>query len=202
MYRNPVIWSDKNQITGDTIFLKSNVQTEKLDSLKVFNNSFIVSKDSLSENDFNQIKGRDMFGRFENNKLKTLLVNGNAESVYYNRNEETNIIETITKEISGNIEFTFANGIVESIKYLKDSDGKTYPPSMLPDEVKKLKGFIWRENEQPKKMEDIFIKDTDEKKEPLEKKGLIKPVAILDQKSNKKKKPKKEIKLPVSVKKQ
>ncbi len=193
MYRNPVIWSDKNQITGDTIYLKSDVDTEKLDSLKVFNNAFIISKDSLSVDDFNQIKGRNMFGRFEENKLKSLLVKGNAESVYYNRNEETNIIETITKEISSNIEFTFENGIVESIKYLTATEGKTYPPSMLPEDVKKLKDFIWRESEQPKKMEDIFIKDTDEKKAPIKKGGLKKSAAILDEKSIENKKPKKEM---------
>ena len=193
MYRNPVLWTDKNQITGDTIYLKSNVDTEKLDSLKVFNNAFIISKDSLSIDDFNQIKGRNMFGRFEENKLKTLLVKGNAESIYYNRNEETNIIETITKEISSNIEFTFENGIVESIKYLTATEGKTYPPSMLPEDVKKLKGFIWRESEQPKKMEDIFIKDTDEKKAPIKKGGLKKSAAILDEKSIENKKSKKEM---------
>ena len=193
MYRNPVLWTDKNQITGDTIYLKSNVDTEKLDSLKVFNNAFIISKDSLSIDDFNQIKGRNMFGRFEENKLKTLLVKGNAESIYYNRNEETNIIETITKEISSNIEFTFENGIVESIKYLTATEGKTYPLSMLPEDIKKLKGFIWRESEQPKKMEDIFIRDTDEKKAPIKKGGLKKSAAILDEKSIENKKSKKEI---------
>ena len=36
------------------------------------------------------------------------------------------------------------------------SDGKTYPPSMYPEDDKRLKGFIWRETEQPKKKEDIF----------------------------------------------
>ncbi len=186
MYRNPVIWSDKNQITGDSIYLQSNVETEKLDSLKVFNNAFIVSKDSLSENDFNQIKGRDMFGKFYNNKLKLLLVKGNAESVYFNRNEETKILETITKEISSNIEFTLEDGEIQSIKYLKESDGKTYPPSKLPEDVRKLKGFIWRESEQPKRKEDIFIKNdenTDDKKDvPLKDKALRKPKAILDSK--------------------
>jgi lipopolysaccharide export system protein LptA len=182
MYRNPVIWSDKNQITGDTIYLKSNVDTEKLDSLKVFNKAFIVSKDSLSENDFNQIKGRNMFGKFEKNKLRTLLVKGNAESVYYNRNEETNVIETITKEISSNIEFTLNKGIIESIKYLKASEGKTYPPSKLPEDIKKLKGFIWRESEQPKKKEDIFIKDTNKEKAPIKKKSKKILPAILDEK--------------------
>jgi lipopolysaccharide export system protein LptA len=186
LYRNPVIWSDQNQITGDTIYLKSNVDTEKLDSLKVFNNAFIVSKDSLSIDDFNQIKGRNMFGKFEKNKLKNLLVKGNAESVYYNRNEETNVIETITKEISSNIEFVFEKGVVTSIKYLKASDGKTYPPSMLPEDVEKLKGFIWRESEQPKKMEDIFTIDSNEKKAPIKKEKVKKNPAVLDDKTTKK----------------
>ncbi|WP_373943358.1 hypothetical protein OEG92_09995 [Polaribacter sejongensis] len=159
MFKNHVIWSDQNQITGDTIHLISNVETEKLDSLKVLNNSFIVSKDSVSNKDFNQIKGRNMFGKFKENKLHFLLVKGNAESVYFNRNEETNVLETITKEISSNIEFTLDSGQIETIKYLKKSDGNTYPPSKLPDDVRELKGFIWREDEQPKKMEDIFIRD-------------------------------------------
>jgi lipopolysaccharide export system protein LptA len=192
LYRNPVVWSDKNQITGDTIYLKSNIDTKKLDSLKVFNNSFIVSKDSLSENDFNQIKGRNMFGKFEKNKLRNLLVKGNAESVYYNRNEETNVIETITKEISSNIEFLLVAGVIESIKYLKASDGKTYPLSMLPEDVKKLKGFIWRESEQPKKMEDIFIIDANEKRAPIKKESSKKPRGILDEKFDRKKQAKRE----------
>ena len=38
------------------------------------------------------------------------------------------------------------------------SDGKTYPPSMYPENDKRLKGFLWRESEQPKKKEDIFEK--------------------------------------------
>lgn len=163
MFKNPVIWSDQNQITGDTIHLLSNVETKKLDSLKVLNNSFIVTKDSISKKDFNQIKGRNMFGKFERNKLRLLLVKGNAESVYFNRNEKTKVLETITKELSSNIEFTLEKGQIETIMYLKNTKGDTYPPSELPDDVRELKGFIWREKEQPKKMEDIFMKDAKNK---------------------------------------
>ena len=196
MFKNPVIWSDQNQITGDTIHLISNVETEKLDSLKVLNNSFIVSKDSVSNKDFNQIKGRNMFGKFKENKLHLLLVKGNAESVYFNRNEETNVLETITKEISSNIEFTLDSGQIETIKYLKKSDGNTYPPSKLPDDVRELKGFIWREDEQPKKMEDIFIKDN---KDTIPTKTEDKVDNISDLLSPKKNtKKKEEIKLPKS----
>ena len=158
MFTNPVLWSEGNQITGDTIHLLSNTETEKLDSLKVLNNAFIISKDSVSKNDFNQIKGRNMFGKFQDNKLNLLLVKGNAESIFYNRNEETDSIETITKEISSNIEFTLEEGQVNTIKYLKTSEGKTYPPSMFTEDSRKLDGFIWRAFEQPKTKEDIFKK--------------------------------------------
>ena len=37
--------------------------------------------------------------------------------------------------------------------------GQTYPPSKLPENARKLRGFNWRENEEPRSKEDIFIKD-------------------------------------------
>ena len=42
-------------MTGDTIHLISNLETEKLDSLKVFENAFLISKDTLSDDGYNQI---------------------------------------------------------------------------------------------------------------------------------------------------
>ena len=176
MFRDPVLWSDGNQITGDTIHLISDVKTEKLDSLKVLNKAFIVSKDSSSINEFNQIKGRNMFGKFKENKLNLLLVKGNGASVYYNRNEETNIIETITKEISSNIEFTLEKGQIIAVKYLKTSEGKTYPPSQFPEDLAKLDGFMWREGEQPKTKEDIFKKSNDKKAPEKSEKDVLNSV--------------------------
>ncbi|MEN8703885.1 MAG: hypothetical protein ABF286_06960, partial [Polaribacter sp.] len=171
---------------------QSNIETEKLDSLKVYNNAFIISKDSIVNKDYNQIKGRNMFGKFEANKLKLLLVKGNAESIYFNRNAETQKLETITKEVSSNIEFTLVNGEIQTIKYLKSTDGKTYPPSQLDPEGRIIKGFVWREDEQPKKKEDIFIKDITSNKLPIKKKVLEKPSLFIDEKTKDKKKGKKK----------
>ncbi|MFT6369442.1 MAG: lipopolysaccharide export system protein LptA, partial [Maribacter sp.] len=61
---NPILWNGENQMTGDSIHLISNKQTEKLDSLKVLNNAFIISLDSISMEGFNQAKGKDLFGKF------------------------------------------------------------------------------------------------------------------------------------------
>jgi len=159
MFKNPVLWSDKNQIIGDSIHLVTNTITEKLDSLKVLNNALIIQLDTIIDgiSTYNQIKGRNMFGKFKDGKLYHFLVKGNAEVVFFNRNEK-GIIETITKQECSSIEITFdVNSNIESVKYIKEPDGKSYPPKDLPIDEQKLKGFIWRENERPKVMEDIFI---------------------------------------------
>jgi hypothetical protein len=43
--------------------------------------------------------------------------------------------------------------------FVNQPDGQTYPTSKLPENVRKLRGFKWREEERPKSKEDIFIKD-------------------------------------------
>lgn len=156
MYVNPILWSDKSQITGDSIQLLTNKKTKKLDSLKILGNSFIIQKDSIDPKNFNQIKGRNMYGKFIENDLKTLLVKGNGEAVNFNRND-AGVLETITKQYCSNIKFQLLDSEINQIKCLKMSDGKTYPPSMFPDNDKRLKDFNWREAEQPKKKEDIFL---------------------------------------------
>lgn len=159
MFKNPILWSGKSQITGDSIQFLTNKETNNLDSLRVLQNSFIIQKDSIDPNYFNQIKGRNIYGKFIDNDLRTMLVKGNAESLYHSRNEDTQVLETITKEIASDIKFELENNEVVQTTYFKQSEGKTYPPSEFPEEEKKFQGFIWREDEQPKKMEDIFIKD-------------------------------------------
>ena len=60
---NPILWNGPNQMTGDSIHLKSDLKTEKMDSLKVLNNAFIISLDSVSMEGYNQAKGKDLLAR-------------------------------------------------------------------------------------------------------------------------------------------
>ena len=66
----PIIWNGENQMTGDSIHLTSDLKTEKLDSLKVLNNAFIISLDTIGKTGYNQAKGKDLFGQFVENELK------------------------------------------------------------------------------------------------------------------------------------
>jgi len=162
---NPVMWTQGNQITGDTIHLISNPKTEQLDSLKILNNAFMVQKDSAG---FSQMKGKNMYGRFEKNALQTLDVVGNSEVIFYVRNDHQELIGITRMKSSKNIFITLANNEIETIDFIDKPEGKTYPPSKLPETEKVLKGFVWREKERPLDKEGIFIYDDIEinEKEP------------------------------------
>jgi len=162
MYKNPILWSGKSQITGDSIQLLNNPETEKLDSLKILGNALIIQLDTVINgvSTYNQIKGRNMYGKFVEGKLKYFLVKGNAEVVFYNRNEK-GFLETITKQECSSIEFELDDtNKISLIKYIKKPEGKSYPPKDLAEKDQKLKGFAWRQDEQPLRMEDIFIEGT------------------------------------------
>jgi len=151
--RNPVIWSGNNQITGDTIHLISNPKTEKLDSLRVFYDSFLIQKDSIEG--YNQVKGKELTGLFINNELHQVDIIKNTETIYYSRNEESELIG-INKTLSSSIKILFENKDIKDIYYYKQVDGTLTPPEEFPPNARKLSGFNWRGDERLTKKEDLF----------------------------------------------
>ncbi|WP_246124801.1 OstA-like protein [Algibacter pacificus] len=157
--RRPILWNNENQMTGDTIHLISNSKTEKLDSLRVFNNAFIISKDTISDNAYNQIFGITLVGLFnEANELREVNINKNAESIFYTRNEKQELIG-IDKAKSGSIKMLFANGDIEEYTRLNSADGTLFPETDFQEKDKFLKGFDWREDERPLSVQDLFKED-------------------------------------------
>lgn len=152
MLRNPILWSGENQMTGDTIHLLSNTVTEQLDTLKVFNNAFLVQKDSLG---YNQVKGDILIGLFTENELDTIYINRNAEVIFYTRNDEDELIG-INHTRASSIQITMLEQEIETIRFIRQADGKLYPESQFPENARLLRGFIWRGDERLLSKEDLF----------------------------------------------
>ncbi|WP_420572544.1 OstA-like protein [Kordia sp.] len=157
LLRRPIMWNGDSQMTGDTIFLISNTKTEKLDSLKVINNAFIVQKDTLGEG-YNQVKGLNLYGKFEENKLREVDVVKNTEVVYYMYNDNNEFIG-IDKTICSAINLTLNENQIEDITFFTRPDGVIYPDKDLPKNARKLRGFIWRGDERMYSKDDIFDED-------------------------------------------
>ncbi len=158
LIRNPVLWNGDNQMTGDSIHLISNLETEKLDSLKVLENAFIISLDSISMTGYNQAKGKDLFGKFVDNELKYIDLVKNTEVIYYMYNDDEELIG-IDKTICSKINIVMANNDVEDLTFFIEPDGDIFPETELPVESRKLKGFIWRGDERIVTKDDIFDED-------------------------------------------
>ncbi len=153
MITKPILWSGESQITGDTIHLISNTETEKLDSLKVFYNAFMIQKDSIEG--YNQIKGKELFGLFENNEIYEVEVIKNSESLFWVRDDKSDLIG-INKSNSAKIKILLENQDIVDVYYYNEVDSKTHPSSQFPDNQKLMKDFKWRGDERLLEKSDLF----------------------------------------------
>ena len=156
----PILWNFDNQLTGDVMHLIGNNKTEKLDSLKVLNNAFIISKDTIGTG-YNQVKGLNLYGKFRDNKLYEVDIVKNTEVIYYLRNDEQELIG-INKNSSSKINMILDGKTIETITFFNNVDGEIYPEAELPENTRKLRGFVWRGDERIKTKEDIFPPEENE----------------------------------------
>ncbi|MBI3503039.1 MAG: organic solvent tolerance protein OstA [Bacteroidetes bacterium] len=150
MFRHPVLWSEKNQLTAEKIEIKiveGEIKNMYLDKL-----AFIISKeDSLK---YNQIKGKKMTGYFKDNKLSKIHVEGNGETIYFAKDKEKLI--GVNKAMCSNLMIYVKDEEVKKITFLKKPDATLFPMKEFTPEDFKLKDFVWREKERPLSFADIF----------------------------------------------
>jgi lipopolysaccharide export system protein LptA len=152
MLGNPVVWSDENQLTSDSIWM--HISNNRVDSMVMFNMAFIISRDSTET--FNQIKGKQMRAYFNENRLYLIKVFGNAETVYYIR-EDNNDLIGINSSVSSDMVILVNNNKINQIIYLKMPDAVLYPENDFPKDKHFLKDFKWIEDQRPLDKSGIYI---------------------------------------------
>ncbi len=155
LLKNPVLWSDENQLTADSVWM--HVSDNRIDSMILFNMAFIISRDSNET--FNQIKGKQMRAYFRDNQLYRIKVLGNAETIYYVRDENLEMIG-INKSIASNMSIMLSGRKVEQINYLSKPEAVLHPPGDVPVEEQFLRDFKWITGQRPANKNDIFIWET------------------------------------------
>lgn len=151
-YDHPVIWSEENQLTSDSMALFT--KNRQADHLELYNSAFITSQvDPLR---FNQIKGRNLTGYFRENELYKINVEGNGESIYYLVDGEE--IAGVNIAQCARIEVIIEKGKIKEIFQFQSPEGIINPPSTSPRTDKKLDGFNWFDDLRPKNISDIFKK--------------------------------------------
>ncbi|TAG07065.1 MAG: hypothetical protein EAZ44_01100 [Cytophagia bacterium] len=152
MFRDPVLWGKKNQITADSI----NIFLDKNEPLKAeFNHeAFMLSEDTLKN--YNQLKGKRMTAFFKKREIRTVEVRGNAQNIFFLLKEKENKLLGMNRVDCSdmNVHFNPQNQI-KKVAYLNKPEGSLTPKHELQEPQKKIKNFKWRTDEIPKREEFI-----------------------------------------------
>ena len=151
LFTDPVVWSGTSQVTGDTIYMYT--KNKKPYELNVFENGLMVNK--TGENMYNQIKGNRLFGYFTEGEINNIRAKGNAESIYYAKDEEERLIG-INKASSDIIDMRFKNKELNKVVFISSVTGTMVPFRMATEEDRQLRSFKWHENRRPKSKFELF----------------------------------------------
>lgn len=158
MYKDPVLWDETNQMSAERIeYVSKEIDP---DYAKLENNAFIINKEDSVK--FNQISGKRITGQIFDNKLKTIDVNGNAQTLYYLKEKEK--YSGVNRLESSKIQIHMIENKIDSITFYPKPEGKTIPLKELTPENAELKSFQWRESEKPIDQFDLYPIDEKRKK--------------------------------------
>jgi len=151
-YVKPMIWTQGSQLSGDTVYLQ--LKNKKLDNMLLQHNSFIVNTEEGDSTHFNQVKGKVITGFFNDGKLDRMFVDGNAESIYYVK--EDSVYSGMNRMLSSRIKVLFKDDKLKDIISILKPEGSYYPIDEIPADEDILKGFIWKPKERPQSKEEII----------------------------------------------
>jgi len=150
LFRNPTIWSDVNQLTGDSITIF--VGKKSIKAIELRGSAFIVSEeDSIM---YNQVRGKYMKGFFKDDKLARINVRGNGQTIYYV--EEKEEIKAVNRTDCTDLNIYLKENEMDRITFITKPESTLFPIDLVALKDFKLKDFSWRIKQRPKDEKDIF----------------------------------------------
>lgn len=171
-YINPMVWTQDSQMSADTIYMQ--LKDKKLDNMLLQHDGFIVNTEADSTK-FNQVKGKLITGYFEDSKLNRMFVDGNAESLYYTK--EDSVYNGMNKTVSGRIKILFQDNNISQIIPIRKAAGSYFPIEKVTEDIGILEGFIWKPKDRPVSKEAIISSSTEKdtaKKPPAKTSAKVK----------------------------
>jgi lipopolysaccharide transport protein LptA len=145
LYKDPVVWANNSQITGDTILLFT--KNKKADKVEAFENSFLVNR---VENDvYNQIKSSRMDGWFIDGNIDSVRAKSFAECIYYIQDEDS-AYTGINQSQCDIIDIYFEEKQLDKVVFRSQVTGTLWPINQKSPGEMQLPNFRWLEERRPK----------------------------------------------------
>lgn len=152
LYHTPIVWAQGNQMSANEIKLYT--RRKALYKADLLDAAFVVSpEDSVR---FNQVKGKKMTGHIRNNDLYRIDVDGNGQTIYYPKDDQTLI--GVNRAESSSLSIWLENRKITNITMRVSPSGNMNPPLLLGEKDQKLQGFVWLDKYRPSSKDDIFLR--------------------------------------------
>ncbi len=153
LYCDPIVWNDKNQITGDTMYMYT--KNKKVHKVEVIEQAFVLNT-LIPNRYYNQIKGNFLTTYFKDGELDSVYVKGSSEIVFYLQDDDKAYIGA-DKSAADIIIANFANKEIYKLKWVNKYDGVTTPMKDIKPEALRLRGFNPQEKRRPKSKFELFF---------------------------------------------
>ena len=151
LYDEPVVWSNENQVTGDTILIFT--KNKKADRMQVFKNSFIASL--VKPEVFNQVKSIRMDAYFIDGNIDSVRARGAAECVYYIQDDDS-AFTGINQSSADLMDVYFKERELQRVVFRTAVKGTIWPVQQKSPSEMRLQNFKWRDAERPKTKYEMF----------------------------------------------
>lgn len=139
LHQQPILWMDSTQMQSDSIYIY--MKDDEAEKVELFNHAIIIH-----ENDpgvYNQIAGKKITAWFRDNHLTHVLVDGNAESIYFLKNDSNQYLGG-NHAIGAWINVTFNDSNeVQKINVSKSPEAKFTPIQQIHFDSYRLPNFAW-----------------------------------------------------------
>ena len=152
LYYDPIIWNNNQQLVGDRVqvFLRDSV----IDRAHVIDNCFSIQQLRSDTSCYNQVSSKEMFAYFTEGNIREAQAKGNVFIGYYF--EEGDSIPIIYNyQETSELRMFLKDRQLDSVWTPKTS-GTMYPLNQIPDDRKRLSGFVWYDYIRPQNRYDIF----------------------------------------------
>ncbi len=153
MYIEPVMWNSNNQIAAAQV--DAYTANQQLLRAEFLENPIMVSE--IDTNYYNQVTGKQMTAHFRNNEIYRNDIDGNVQTIYFQREDERSAIVTELVYLeSASASFFIEDKEVVGITYRNDVPFEFYPIALIPeDQMRRLPNFKWVPELRPTR-ENIF----------------------------------------------
>lgn len=149
----PICWNENNQLSADLINVY--IHNGTIDYMHGTDNAMTIRQEGTDE--FNQMTGKEMLAYIRDGEVYLVDVKGNAETIFYPREEDGTIIG-LNRTQSSFIKLYITNRQIDHVVFTTATTGVMIPLDMaLPAETK-LNGFFWADAERPRQPKDIFLR--------------------------------------------